>query len=342
MKAFTLVEGPFADDFFPFSLTRSVADIRCGILTIREKWNHYLKNEPGIAGEISVPANIIPDPSLILSLLRNSQESSLQQSNRLLNLTDILRYNESEIKNDFDLITKGRISQSISTTNKLTGTSIFLEPGAVVEHCFLNSDTGPIYIGKDAHLMEGSMIRGPFALGEKGLVKMGAKIYGATSAGASCILGGEIKNSVFFGYSNKSHDGYLGDSVLGEWCNLGAGSSNSNLKNSAGNIKLWNPIRKSFLDGGMKCGLMMGDYSRSAINTSFSTGTITGVCCHVFGNGPTATYLPSFSWGGNESAYVFDKAIQHINKWKKLKGQEISPEEIVRLKIIFDQEKQYK
>jgi UDP-N-acetylglucosamine diphosphorylase / glucose-1-phosphate thymidylyltransferase / UDP-N-acetylgalactosamine diphosphorylase / glucosamine-1-phosphate N-acetyltransferase / galactosamine-1-phosphate N-acetyltransferase len=342
MKAFTLVGGPFEDDFFPFSLTRSVADIRCGILTIREKWNHYLKNEPGMADGISVPANIIPDPALIHSLSQNIPENSLQPSKSLLFLTDILRYNEGEIINDFDIITKGRMSQPISSTNKLMGKSIFLEPGAVVEHCILNSDTGPIYIGKHAHLMEGSMIRGPFALGEKGLVKMGAKIYGATSAGPSCILGGEIKNSVFFGYSNKSHDGYLGDSVLGEWCNLGAGSSNSNLKNSAGNIKLWNPIRKSFLDVGLKCGLMMGDYSRSAINTSFSTGTVTGVCCHVFGNGPTPTYLPSFSWGNNESVYDFNKAVQHINRWKKLKGQEISPEEIGRLKNIFDQEKQYK
>jgi UDP-N-acetylglucosamine diphosphorylase / glucose-1-phosphate thymidylyltransferase / UDP-N-acetylgalactosamine diphosphorylase / glucosamine-1-phosphate N-acetyltransferase / galactosamine-1-phosphate N-acetyltransferase len=342
MKAFTLVGGPFEDDFFPFSLTRSVADIRCGILTIREKWNHYLKNEPGMADGISVPANIIPDPALIRSLSQNIPENSLQPSKSLLFLTDILRYNEGEIINDFDIITKGRMSQPISSTNKLMGKSIFLEPGAVVEHCILNSDTGPIYIGKHANLMEGSMIRGPFALGEKGLVKMGAKIYGATSAGPSCVLGGEIKNSVFFGYSNKSHDGYLGDSVLGEWCNLGAGSSNSNLKNSAGNIKLWNPIRKSFLDGGLKCGLMMGDYSRSAINTSFSTGTVTGVCCHVFGNGPTPTYLPSFSWSNNESVYDFNKAVQHINRWKKLKGQEISPEEIGRLKNIFDQEKQYK
>jgi UDP-N-acetylglucosamine diphosphorylase / glucose-1-phosphate thymidylyltransferase / UDP-N-acetylgalactosamine diphosphorylase / glucosamine-1-phosphate N-acetyltransferase / galactosamine-1-phosphate N-acetyltransferase len=342
MKAFTLVGGPFEDDFFPFSLTRSVADIRCGILTIREKWNHYLKNEPGMADGISVPANIIPDPALIRSLSQNIPENSLQPSKSLLFLTDILRYNEGEIINDFDIITKGRMSQPISSTNKLMGKSIFLEPGAVVEHCILNSDTGPIYIGKHAHLMEGSMIRGPFALGEKGLVKMGAKIYGATSAGPSCVLGGEIKNSVFFGYSNKSHDGYLGDSVLGEWCNLGAGSSNSNLKNSAGNIKLWNPLRKSFLDGGLKCGLMMGDYSRSAINISFSTGTVTGVCCHVFGNGPTPTYLPSFSWSNNESVYDFNKAVQHINRWKKLKGQEISPEEIGRLKNIFDQEKQYK
>ncbi len=342
MNSLTLVDGSFSDDFFPFSLTRTVADIRCGILTIREKWNIYLKNEPAISGIFSFDANIIPDPALIRLFSKTKTLDHLQEENILRNPVDILRYNDREIKNDFLLITRGRISAPISSTNKITGTSIFMEPGAIVEHCILNSDAGPIYIGKDAHLMEGSMIRGPFAIGEKGLVKMGAKIYGATSAGPYCILGGEIKNSVFFGYSNKSHDGYLGDSVLGEWCNLGAGSSNSNLKNSAGNIKLWNPVRKSFLDGGTKCGLMMGDYSRAAINTSFSTGTVTGVCCHVFGNGPTPAYLPSFSWGFNGPTYIFDKAVDHINKWKKLKGLEISAEEIEKLKNIFDQEKQYK
>jgi UDP-N-acetylglucosamine diphosphorylase/glucosamine-1-phosphate N-acetyltransferase len=342
MNSLSLVDGPFSDDFFPFSLTRSVADIRCGILTIREKWEIYLKNEPGIPSGLSIPSNIIPDPALIRSFSENDPENYFQQSGRLLNIVDILHYNDREIKNDFLLITKDRSSQPISSTNKLTGSSIFLESGAVVEHCILNATKGPIYIGKDTIVMEGSMIRGPFAIGEKGVVKMGTKIYGATSAGPYCVLGGEIKNSVIFGYSNKAHDGYLGDSVIGEWCNLGAGSSNSNMKNTGGSIKLWNPLKKSFVDGGLKCGLMMGDYSRSAINTSFSTGTVLGVCCHVFGNGPTPPYLPSFSWGSGANVYAFEKAIQHINKWKKLKGMKLSQEEIKQLKNIFDMEKQFK
>jgi hypothetical protein len=184
------------------------------------------------------------------------------------------------------------------------------------------------------------MIRGPFAAGEKTVVKMGAKIYGATSAGPFCVLGGEIKNSVIFGYSNKAHDGYLGDSLIGEWCNIGAGSSNSNIKNSGGSVKIWNPLKKSFLNAGVKCGLIMGDYSRAAINTAFNTGTVIGPCCHVFGNGSTPPYLPSFSWGLNGELYAFDKAIQHINKWKKLKGLELDREEIKQLKTIFDQQKQ--
>ena len=169
---------------------------------------------------------------------------------------------------------------------------------------------------------------------------MGTKIYGATSAGPHCILGGEIKNSVFFGYSNKAHDGYLGDSVVGEWCNLGAGTNNSNLKNSGGQVRYWNPLKKIYMDVGQKFGLLLGDYSRSAIQTSFNTGTVTGVSCHVFGTGPTPAYLPSFSWGYQQECYAFEKAMLHIQKWKKFKGQELRPEEIKQLKNIFDQQNQ--
>jgi UDP-N-acetylglucosamine diphosphorylase / glucose-1-phosphate thymidylyltransferase / UDP-N-acetylgalactosamine diphosphorylase / glucosamine-1-phosphate N-acetyltransferase / galactosamine-1-phosphate N-acetyltransferase len=336
MNTLSLVSGSFTNDFYPFSLTRSVADFRCGILTIREKWNLYLKNTANFPFEISIPANIIPDPELIGFILAGKTESALENASRLSLLTDILLFNETEIKKDYALITGGRPSAPVSSTNKLTGSAIFLEPGAVVEHCYLNATAGPIYIGRDALLMEGSMIRGPFAIGEKSVVKMGAKIYGATSAGPYTVLGGEIKNSVIFGFSNKAHDGYLGDSVIGEWCNLGAGSTNSNLKNSGGSVKLWNPLKDSFQDAGLKCGLMMGDYSRSAINTSFNTGTVVGPCCHVFGNGPTPSYLPSFSWGLHGVVYAFEKAVQHISQWKKFKGQELSIGEIKQLKYIFD------
>ncbi|HMG67615.1 MAG TPA: putative sugar nucleotidyl transferase, partial [Chitinophagaceae bacterium] len=290
MNVSSLTGGFFVDDFFPFSLTRSIADIRCGILTIREKWNYYLQKYPSLPETITFPANLLPDHELMESVTTGIKEPDLRKTTRLTDLTDILRYNGVEIKKDFDLIMSGRQSLTISSTNRVTGTDIFLETGAEVEHCYLNASEGPIYIGKNTLVMEGSMIRGPFAIGENSIVKMGAKIYGATSAGPHCVLGGEIKNSVIFGYSNKAHDGYLGDSVIGEWCNLGAGSSNSNIKNSGGSVKLWNPIRKSFLDGGLKCGLMMGDYSRSAINTSFNTGTVIGPASHVFGIGLSPSY----------------------------------------------------
>jgi UDP-N-acetylglucosamine diphosphorylase/glucosamine-1-phosphate N-acetyltransferase len=342
MNAPSLVSGSFADDFFPFSLTRSLADFRCGILTIREKWNYFLKDNPSFPPGISIPANFIPDQELVQSIIENNTEFSFGKTSILRQIPDILLYNSSEIKKDFDLMTKGRITTVISPTNKRTGPEIFLEPGAVVEHSYLNASDGPIYIGRDSLVMEGSMIRGPFALGERSVVKMGAKIYGATSIGPGCVIGGEIKNSIIFGYSNKAHDGYLGDSIIGEWCNLGAGSTNSNMKNSGGSVKLWNPLKKTYVNAGLKCGLMMGDYSRSAINTSFNTGTVVGPASHVFGNGATPSYLPSFTWGYEHEVYDFERAIQHIDKWKKFKGHVLSDNEIRQLKNIFDQQNQTK
>jgi UDP-N-acetylglucosamine diphosphorylase/glucosamine-1-phosphate N-acetyltransferase len=249
---------------------------------------------------------------------------------------NIFQLNGWAIRQDFDLLTKKRRSQSLSKTNKVIKSSeIFIEKGVKMEHCILNASGGPIYIGKNAEVMEGCMIRGPFAMGEGSLLKMGTKVYGATSLGPYCIGGGEIKNSVLFGYSNKAHDGYLGDSVIGEWCNLGAGTSNSNLKNNAGEIKLWTPNGKT--DAGKKCGVMMGDYSRTSVNTAINTGTVIGVCCNVFGAGLTPKYIPSFSWGSDGfDRYNLEKVFVDIEAWKKLKKHTISDNEKRVLKYIFD------
>ena len=249
---------------------------------------------------------------------------------------EIFQWNDDAIRNDFELVTAKRKSQSISKTNTVIKPSqIFIEKGATVEHSVLNASTGPIYIGKNAEVMEGCMIRGPFSLGEGAVLKMGSKVYGATSVGPYCGAGGEIKNSVLFGYSNKAHDGYLGDSVIGEWCNLGAGTSNSNLKNNAGDVKIWTP--KGQMIAGGKCGVLMGDYSRTAINTSLNTGTVIGACCNVFGAGLTPKYLSSFSWGNDGiDRYEFDKALTDIENWKKLKEKKLSKNEKSILKYIFE------
>lgn len=249
---------------------------------------------------------------------------------------EIFQWNAEAIKDDFELITRKRRSQPLSTSNVATKTSkIFIEKGAKVEHSILNASAGPIFIGKNAEVMDGCMIRGPFALGEGAVLKMGSKIYGATSIGPYCVAGGEIKNSVLFGYSNKAHDGYLGDSVIGEWCNLGAGTSNSNLKNNAGEVRISTP--KGQVGAGHKCGVLMGDYSRTMINTALNTGTVVGVSCNVFGAGLTPKYLSSFSWGNDGiDRYQFDKAIADIENWKKLKGERLSQNEKGILKYIFE------
>ncbi len=248
---------------------------------------------------------------------------------------DIFQLNDWAIRQDFSLLTKKRNSQKIPKTNKVTNSSnLFIEKGAKVEHCIINASTGPVYIGRNAELMEGSIIRGPFAIGEEACLKMGSKIYGPVTIGPYCVAGGEIKCSVLFGYSNKAHDGYLGDSVIGEWCNMGAGTTNSNIKNNAGDVRVWTP--QGELNAGQKCGILMGDYSRSAINTSFNTGTVIGVCCNVIGEGLTPKYIPHFSWGSEGvKRYELDKAIADIANWKKLKGCDITEEEKIILKHIF-------
>lgn len=249
---------------------------------------------------------------------------------------DIFQMNDRAIRQDFVLLTKKRKSQPIPKNCVVIGREeVFIEKGARVQHCTLNASAGPIYIGRDAEVMEGSMIRGPFALGEKACVKMGAKIYGATTAGPYSIIAGEIKNSVIFGYSNKAHDGYLGDSVIGEWCNMGAGTTNSNLKNNAGTVRIWTVQGER--EAGMKCGVLMGDYSRTAINTSINTGTVIGVCCHVAGAGLSPKYIPNFSWGSDGlTRYDFQRALQDMDGWKKLKNQSLSDQEKTILKYIFD------
>jgi UDP-N-acetylglucosamine diphosphorylase/glucosamine-1-phosphate N-acetyltransferase len=336
MNTLVLDETPFIDGLFPFTLTRSLLDIRVGILTLKEKWERLA---PGflIPGDspLTLPANIIPDAALIAAI---HSRHPIHAPN-LRHPWHIFENNDAALRSDFKLLTEGRRSQPIPpSVQAISPENIFIEGGARIGYSILNASTGPVYIGANAEIMEGSLIRGPFALGEGATVKMGSKIYGATTIGPYSTVGGEIKNSVIFGYSNKGHDGYLGDSVIGEWCNLGAGTSCSNLRNNAGPVKVWDHVSGSFTEAGSKCGLLMGDYSRSAINTSFNTGTLTGVCCNIFGEGLTPKFIPSFSWGQTTSArYQWDKVLRDLASWKNLKNQSLTNGEIQTLKHIFDQ-----
>lgn len=249
---------------------------------------------------------------------------------------NIFGYNSWAIEQDFALITKGRKSAKISGTNNVKSPDkVFIEKGAVVECSYLNAEEGPIYIGKGAQVMEGCMLRGPLAILDGAVVKMGTRIYGATTIGPKSTVAGEIKNSVIFGHSNKAHDGYMGDSVIGEWCNWGAGTTNSNMKNNASTVVVWTPNGPENV--GLKCGVIMGDYTRTAINTSINTGTVIGACAHVFGNGLTPKYIPSFSWGSEGlQRYDLEKAFTDINNWKVFKGSTLTSAEKIILKHIFD------
>lgn len=372
-------------NLFPLTLTRAVADIRMGILTIRERWkkitvvNVYILTETYLQplyeevppGEyIFLDARIIPLPGIIrkigslnigdsiadnkgfiaarctidaLPVIENlstifKNVTSIEPVKRLEYPAQMFQWNDEMLQFDFDLTTKRRISATTNESVHLVKSSkIFIEEGAEINFSILNASTGTIYIGKNTVIMENCSIRGPFCLGEGAVMKMGTKMYGATTVGPYCTVGGEIKNSILTGYSNKAHDGYLGDSVIGEWCNFGAGTSNSNLKNNAGEVKIWNYQLKDYLPVGNKCGVIMGDYSRTAINASINTGTVIGVNCNVFGEGLTPKFIPDFSWGfGAGSKYDYNKAINDIINWKKTKNKTLSEPETNILKHIFD------
>ena len=375
-------------NLFPLTLIRPVADIRIGILTIREKWEKHLGKKTSTLTEsylrekypvikeddnIMINGSICPVPSLLeeISKLKTGEvlykddaiiamhlpaveidsldEEKMEEANMVeshssalkVNHTwDIFSMNGQAIESDFDLVTKNRRSESLSKSNQLIGDRIFIEKGAKVECCTLNTSTGPIYIGKDAEIMEGSMIRGPFSLGEYSVVKMGAKIYGPTTIGPHCKVGGEISNSVFFGYSNKAHDGFMGNSVIGEWCNIGADTNTSNLKNTYENIKLWNYADQTFVETGLQfCGLVMGDHSKCGINTMFNTGTVMGINSNIFGSGYQRNFIPSFTWGGTGGfkPYNIDHAVSVAKKVYLRRNMEFNLIEENILRSIFNQ-----
>ncbi len=330
-------------DLSPLSLIRHVSDIRIGILSIRQKWNKLLPISASIvdipdADSIHIPANIIPtsaDYHLIIDLCKQRQTTQLFSQCKYIQYPwHIFQINDWAIRSDYELLTHHKQSLAISSATVAIGAeNIFIEDGVTISHCHLNASTGPIYISKNATVMEGSLIRGPFFLGENGVVKMGAKIYGATSIGDNAVVAGEIKNAVIFDNSNKAHDGYLGDSVIGSWCNIGAGTSNSNVKNNLNDVFYQHIDTHEKLKAGKKAGLIMGDYSRSAINTSFNTGTIVGIGCNIFGNQQPPKTIPHFSWG--DEKYELEKLIKDINNWMLAKNKEITSAEIQAIQYLY-------
>ena len=262
------------------------------------------------------------------------------------NTWDIFSKNDLAIREDFEFLTEDRKSQPIpKSVNVIAPENIFIEEGAKLEFVTLNASTGPIYIGKNSEIMEGSIIRGPFALCENAQVKMGAKVYGATTVGPYSRIGGEVKNAVLFAYSNKGHDGFLGDSVLGEWCNIGADSNNSNLKNNYEEVKLWSYETESFAKTGLQfCGLMMGDHSKCGINTMFNTGTVVGVSANIFGSGFPRNFVPSFSWGGATgfTTYVTKKAFETARLVMSRRNVDFDEKEAAILEHIFEESKKWR
>ena len=387
---YILFDGTVRNALLPFTFTRPVADIRVGILTIREKWEKYLGSTtttltedylsdkyPMVEMEQNVMINAAFLPNDILSeMVKNleinqaifkgedviaffteeTQEEvdfdtyeiiEFQEDCITIQHTwDIFSKNDAAIREDFELLTEDRKSQAIpKSVNAIAPENIFIEEGAKLEFVTLNASTGPIYIGKNAEIMEGSVIRGPFALCEFGRVKLASKVYGATTVGPHSVIGGEVSNSVLFGYSNKGHDGFLGNAVLGEWCNIGADSNNSNLKNNYEEVKLWSYETENFAKTGLQfCGLMMGDHSKCGINTMFNTGTVVGVSTNIFGSGFPRNFVPSFSWGGASgfSTYVTKKAFETARIVMERRQVEFSEQDQKILEHVFEETKKFR
>jgi len=263
--------------------------------------------------------------------------TKLEEQQRFHYASDLIAFNDAQLRFDYDLLTSGKTSESIpdscSATNK---DQIFIEKNTTLLNCHLNASTGPIYIASGAEIQEGSSIRGPFVLLKDACVKMNTVVYGATTIGPKCIIGGEVKNSILLGYSNKAHHGYLGDSVIGEWCNLGAGTSNSNVKNTAGKISVWDESANANRYVGNKMGVCMGDYVKTAINTSITTGATIGVGANVFCAGLTPNFIPHFCWGIDNATYQIDKLIEDTANWKAFKNEAFSDMEKQLIRVIFE------
>jgi UDP-N-acetylglucosamine diphosphorylase/glucosamine-1-phosphate N-acetyltransferase len=317
-----------------------------------------------------INAAVIPDQNLIAAI-KNLQSGALKYRNQIIaawckpeeinnafeiehlqtteyqkditiieNVWDLFGFAGELIKADFKIITNGRKSQNLSSTNRVIGDyPIFLEEGVEIEFAILNTKNGPIYLGKHSLVMEGTKIRGPFSLGEYGVIKMDAKIYGPTCLGNHCKVGGELNNVVMFNYSNKAHDGFLGNAVIGEWCNLGADTNNSNLKNNYAEVKLWSYEKEKFVNTGLQfCGLIMGDHTKCGINTMFNTGTVVGVSANIFGPGFPRNYIPSFSWGGalGFTSFKLEKAIEVAEKMMERRKIKFSEQDREVFGYIYD------
>ena len=386
-------ESKLTTNLLPLTYTRPISEIRAGILTIKQKWDKYLKTKTSYKTQeylqkkynliintdnTIINSSVLPDKEIISEIkkLQNNQiiihndtfiairlnkkqtidffnkkngdYKVIQYKNNITQITntwDIFKNNDTNIKTDFNLITKRRKSQQLDKTVNIIGNNIFIEKGAKIKFVTLNTETGPIYIGKNAEIMENSVIRGPFAICEHSTVKMSAKIYGPTTIGPHSKVGGELNNVVIFGYTNKAHDGFIGNSVIGEWCNIGADTNNSNLKNNYAQVKLWSYNTEKFENTKLQfCGLIMGDHSKTGINTMFNTGTVVGVNANIFGTDFPRNFIPSFSWGGAKGfvTYKTNKAFDVADKVFKRRNLEFNKTEQDILSKVFEITKKYR
>ena len=386
-----LFDGIYHKNLLPLTYTRPVSELRVGILTIKEKWEHYVENpiqtktqaylsnkfgSPSEENSIGINGSILPSDDLMSSLLELKNKQILTSKGKVIainplpldaekldetlskyktvetkaeflqieNVWDLFKLNDAAIRADLELIKTEKTFVPPSETNQVLGEELYLEEGAKAECVTFNTTSGPIYVAKGAEIMEGSILRGPIAVCENGVIKLGAKIYGATTIGPFAKVGGEVNNCMIQGYSNKGHDGFLGNSVLGEWCNLGADTNNSNLKNNYQSVDIYNYPSEKYVDTKLQfCGLIMGDHSKSAINTMFNTGTVVGVSANIYGADFPSKFIPSYSWGGRRPLeYRFDKAMDTAKRVMERRNISLTEDDLKILKHVYDESQKYR
>ncbi len=389
---YTLFDGIAHTSLKPLTYTRPVAELRVGILTIREKWERRLGENCRIrtkdylsskfdgfeaGGSLGIAASVLPNNELVKAIKKLEVNQLLMYDGLVIAINelpetvvnmeeyldgfemieyegevsvvkqpaDIFRLNGAEISADYELIKGAVTPQEINGTNRTMGEQILIEEGAKVNCAVLNASGGPIYIAAGAEVMEGTVIRGPFAALPGSVCKLATKVYGPTTIGPYSKIGGEVNNCVFQGYSNKGHDGFLGNSVIGEWCNLGADTNSSNLKNNYGNVKVWSYQDKEMVDSGLQFhGLIMGDHSKCGINTMFNTGTIIGVNANIFGSGFPPKFIPSYSWGGADGieTYDLDKSFEVAAKVMERRNVQLTADDKAILSRIYDDSAEFR
>ncbi len=377
----------------PFTFTRPVAGVRCGTLTLAEKWERrghavsyltvpYLAAKfaaypattlyfngavcaddaldaalntlgPGealrLADETLVAFRATAPLSSVEALLVAAQEAAAvthaAETTVIRQPWHLFKLNGAQLRADFTLLTAGRQSAPITDPHTIVYApeNVFLETGVKIRAAILNAEAGPIYLGRNAQVQEGAIIVGPCSIGDDSTVNVGAKLRGDNTIGPHCKVGGEISNSILFGYSNKGHDGFLGNSVLGEWCNLGADTNTSNLKNNYAPVKIWSYAKQGFVNTGEQfCGLLMGDHAKAGINTMFNTGTVVGVGANVFGAGYPRTFIPAFSWGGAQGFETFKLPTMYEVAQRVMERRKIALDDVEKALIaeVFEQTKE--
>ncbi len=345
-----LEEAHLKQDFYPLTLNRNFSELRIGLFSIEERWKILAKSQQILLhftskdeAQISISANCIPTPQLSVESFFSNPDADYKYCIFLNRIWELTTTNIQVLLNDFSLIEAENYLSEVPDTVKLTGNNpIYIHPTAKLDHCFINTEQGPVLIEEHAQIMAGAMLRGPIYIGKKAVVKMGSMLYEGSNIGNNCVVGGEIKNSIFHANANKAHHGYIGDSYIGKWCNLGAGTTCSNLKNTAGKIKIWDMHNNAYRLANEKSGVFMGDFVRTAVNTTINSGSVFGSFANVFNKSSmTPKYIAPFAWSQDgQHRYELEKLMTELEKWMSMKGQSPSEQEKSTIINLYNQFKQ--